>query len=267
MSASSQKTPSIASVQPYSRASTQPAVLSPHPSKKIVLPSSNEIPQPPPLSSSAPFYNQRFGINTTTSYTGPPKINNFQPPNQGNLANMKLPRQLTETSAQIHNHPAAIPPQNIPQQPPLSMESNPQLCGVPIGSIPQQMHCESNPQMNTSFINQKLNPPQPPVIRVGPPDQCASCYCPDCMHAPAITQQLVINSERQKIEDEILLRQRELDSCWQEDELDCPRVRFYILQLFWYYKLFCFLHFFHLLVTSYQSLLIITVCLLIEIAC
>uniref|UniRef100_T2MGZ0 Adenomatous polyposis coli protein n=2 Tax=Hydra vulgaris TaxID=6087 RepID=T2MGZ0_HYDVU len=32
-----------------------------------------------------------------------------------------------------------------------------------------------------------------------------------------------INSERQKIEDEILLCQRELDSCWQEDVFDCPR--------------------------------------------
>ena len=27
-----------------------------------------------------------------------------------------------------------------------------------------------------------------------------------------------------QVEDEILLRSRELDSCWQEDELDCVRV-------------------------------------------
>ena len=56
---------------------------------------------------------------------------------------------------------------------------------------------------------------------------------------PAQNQTLAINSERQKIEDEILLCQRELDSCWQEDEFDCPRVRVlnFILHKFIYIKL------------------------------
>lgn len=229
MSASSLKTPSIASVQPYSRASAQPpVVLSPHPSKKSILTANNEIPQPPPVvpSSSAPYYNQRFGVNTAPNYTGPPKLNSFPPPNGGTIPSMKMPRQLTEISAQIHTHPTSITPQAISQPPPLAMDGNPQLCGVPMCSIPQQMHTDGNPPMNASFMmNQQ---PPPPVIRVGPPDQCP-CYCPDCIHGgPQMSQQLVINSERQKIEDEILLRQRELDSCWQEDELDCPRVRSYL---------------------------------------
>ena len=81
--------------------------------------------------------------------------------------------------------------------------------------------------------------PPPPVIRVGGPEQpppqqtapppgasCASCYCADCMTSqqqqvppPQQQQQPMGNSERQKIEDEILLRQRELDSCWQVGSL------------------------------------------------
>lgn len=96
----------------------------------------------------------------------------------------------------------------------------------------------SNPgrHTNTNFGNQYLNSSQnsmPPAAKnIPPPDQAPPCYCADCFNSPpppqnlqaALSQQMAIKPERQKIEDEILLRQRELDSCWQEDEVDCPRV-------------------------------------------
>lgn len=72
-------------------------------------------------------------------------------------------------------------------------------------------------QQSSGYYNDRIHPMKPPptaAITANP-------------ISPMVAQQMVIKPERQRIEDEILLRQRELDSCWQEDEVDCPRVSFW----------------------------------------
>lgn len=208
------KPPSIASVQPYSRASSQSSapVMSPHPVKKTMQLSQDIVQHSTPTGQ---YYNQRYPLSPAKNYPIQP-IKNFSanpPPN-----NLSMPRQM-ENSPHVHQQISNMP-RHVNSEPGMRPPPN---------HIPRQITGEHPNHIKTPFMNQLLNsqnminPPQQQVIRTTAPAP-PPCYCPDCSHPPpTMPQQVVINSERQRIEDEILLRQRELDSCWQEDEVDCPR--------------------------------------------
>lgn len=182
MSSSSQKSPSVASVQPYSRPANQTInpVMSPHLMKKKII---KELPRSnPPISSS--YFSQRYSQNhPSISYskqTMQPFQQNPPPPISMSSIGMNLPTE-SNISPQM-TRPTHHPPQYMP------------------GTVHQT----------------------PQVMREQSLDQ--TCYCADCMNPAVPPPQVKIPNERQKVEDEILLRQRELDSCWQEDELDYPMV-------------------------------------------
>lgn len=191
MSSTSQKPPSVASVQPYSRPTNQTInpVMSPHLLKKNMVPVKEIARTTPPVSS--PYYNQRY-----------PQTH----------ANNSYPNQTMQGFQQ--NPPPPIPMASIGRTIPADSNMPPQ---------PQMGNPNRPPQPNPHYIPGPVNhSSQQQVMREPAPDQ--PCFCADCMHPAVPPSQVKLPNERQKIEDEILLRQRELDSCWQEDEVDYPMV-------------------------------------------
>lgn len=188
--------------------------MSPHPVKKTMQPSQDIVQHSTPTGQ---YYNQRYPLSPAKNYPIQP-IKNFSgnpPPN-----NLSISRQM-ENGPHVHQQISNMP-RHVNSEPGMRPPPN---------HIPRQITGEHPNHIKTPFMNQLLNsqnminPPQQQVIRTTAPAP-PQCYCPDCIHPPpTMPQQVVINSERQRIEDEILLRQRELDSCWQEDEVDCPRVK------------------------------------------
>lgn len=181
MSTFSQKSPSVASVPPYSHPPpTQPMnpVMSPHLVKKqMAAPPTDLNRKAPPVSTS--YYNKHY-----------------QPPSVINYKNQKMPGFHTNSTQAPPPHSHMNMSRPIPGTMP-SIQST-----APPQSVPPQPH----PLPHPPFMGAHGQ-----VVS----EQASMCYCADCMHQ----QQM---NERHKLDDEILMRQRELDSCWQEGEEDCP---------------------------------------------
>ena len=103
----------------------------------------------------------------------------------------------------------------------------PQSSSSPVNTQAIQENVAVASSMPPTLLDQIPPNNMPPSM----PGVNMTCYCPDCLNPPSIRPAILADSgnrERRDVEDEILLRSRELDSCWQEDAMDFTRVSQYI---------------------------------------
>ena len=222
ISTSSQKPPSVASVPPYSHPPSQSInpVMSPHLVKK-------KIPAaPPPVTSDmnrqqavpSSYYNQHY-------HPPPPVSNNYT--------------SVQKITVGGGYHPTKPPPLQQPS-PPAPPQRGPINGTGPTSHHPHHHHHNHNPTQHhpSSYMTTQLQQSVVSSNAMGNPaathgDQQGMCYCTECS-SPHHPQQHH-HQGRHKVEDEIMIQKRELDSCWQENEEDFPMVsnlNLFILLLF-----------------------------------
>ncbi len=129
--------------------------------------------------------------------------------------------QIAFSRSKVQSQSAIVTPTKMSQNDVPKLEAHP----LQIGSMSQTAKVEPQKQVYRPFAN--CTNDQLKRMHGHVEAFCRTPNCQGCKEVrklkddPTKKAQLI-----RQVEDEILLRSRELDSCWQEDELDCVRVSY-----------------------------------------